>query len=364
MGDKYEINTPQMARVRILDQCFANPAIKWTRENLINKVIEEMDNNPDLSNYKTREYSDRTFANDKKYLGDVLTTKSDEDNLQGNQKYTIEVKKEYNNLGELLLVYYRYSQTNRSFLENKLSTDEIQKLLDAVQLIQQIKGFDKDNEINSILKGLDAQIKYHNGGQQVIGLQTLVADGYTYLDDLYNCIINKTVIEIEYEPFGEQSGKKVVHPYFIKQYNNRWFLLGYDDLRNDISNIPLDRIKGKLKPLTTDYKSPEDIFNPNDYFKDIIGVTNHADAPVEEIILEFTKIRAPYILTKKMHESQQILERKENGSVVITLHVKQNFELISLILGNGSQVTVLQPQTLVEEVKKQALEITQKYLLV
>lgn len=363
MGNKYAINTPQQARIRILDQCFANPAIKWTRERLINKVIEEMESNPDLISYKsTREYSDRTFANDKKYLGKVLVTKSDEDNLQGNHKYRIEVKKEHTTLGKQL-TYYRYSHTNRSFLDNKLSSDEVQKLMDAVQLIQQIKGFDSDNEINSILKGLDAQIKYHSsGGQQVIGLQTVVADGYNYLDDLYNCVINKRVIEIEYEPFEEKSLKKVVHPYFIKQYNNRWFLLGYDESRNDISNIPLDRIKGKLKPLNNDYKSPENIFNPDDFFKDIIGVTNRSDYPVEEIVLEFSQKRAPYILTKKIHESQHLLERKENGCIIISLRVKQNFELISLILGHGSQVTVLQPRSLAEEIKKQALEITKKYL--
>lgn len=363
MSDKYAINTPQQARIRILDQCFANPAIKWTRERLINKVIEEMENNTDLSNYKsTKEYSDRTFANDKKYLENLLATKSDEDDLQGNNRYRIEVKKEYTPLAKQF-TYYRYSHTSRSFLDNKLSSDEVQKLMDAVQLIQQIKGFDLDNEINSILKGLDAQIKYHSTGRQpVIGLQTVVADGYDYLDDLYNCIINKTVIEIEYEPFEEKSLKKVVHPYFIKQYNNRWFLLGYDESRNDISNIPLDRIKGKLKPLNNIYKLPKSIFNPNDFFKDIIGVTNRSECPVEEIVLEFSPKRAPYILTKKIHESQHLLERKENGSIVIGLRVKQNFELISFILGHGSQVTVLQPRSLAEEIKKQAQEITDKYL--
>ena len=106
---------------------------------------------------------------------------------------------------------------------------------------------------------------------------------------------------------------------------------------------------------------PSQIFHSIDYFKDIIGVTNHSENPVEDIILLFSKERAPYVISKKIHESQEIVEKKKDGTTIIRLHVKQNFELKSFILSHGSDVTVLEPTSLADEIKKQANQTILKY---
>ncbi len=137
--------------------------------------------------------------------------------------------------------------------------------------------------------------------------------------------------------------------------------MGFDESRGGISNFPLDRIKSKPHWTSVSYKSPENIFHANDYFKDIIGVTNHSESQVENIILSFSRERAPYVLTKKIHESQEIVEKKKDGTTIIKLHVKQNFELKSFILSHGCAVTVLQPKSLAEEIKRQARETLGNY---
>lgn len=349
MSDKYEINTPQHFRIRILDELLASKR-KYTRIELIDLVRSKMEFELNIADYS---YSDRSFGNDKKYIETKLNELNDKDSLLGKNSYSIIVDESHR---------YFYSHPEISICKNKLGFDEINKLIDIVNLIQQIKGFDSKNEIQSILKELDSQIKYRSTGtKQVIGLQSMVADGYEYLDDLYNRIISESVIEINYKPYTKEKEKIIIHPYFLKQYNSRWFLLGYDETYKRISNIALDRIKSISKPLNKLYKSPEKIFNPTDYFKDIIGVTNYADKPVEEIILAFSKSSAPYVTSKKIHESQETIEQKEDGTTIVKLHVKINFELLSFIKSYGSQVTILQPQSLVDQVKKEAKEIVANY---
>lgn len=350
MNDKYEINTPQQLRVRILDRCLATTGKGKTTNELMDIVIEEMQTQLNLIDYS---YSPRTFANDKKYVENRLTELNEIDGLTGARKLSI--KRDAENR-------YTYSDPNLSVFKSQVTAVELKKLMDAVNLIQQIKGFDNDNEIQSILKGLDQQIKFHStGGKQVMGLQSLVADGYHYLDDLYNCIISENVIAIDYETFAAERNKIIVHPYYLKQFNNRWFLFAFDETNNRVSNIALDRIQSLSKPLPKIYKSPENYFNAVDYFKDIIGVTNYVENPVEDIILAFTKERTPYVITKKLHESQVIMKKKADGTTIIKLNVKQNFELKSMILSYGSDVTVVKPKSLAVEIKKLANKTLKNY---
>jgi hypothetical protein len=354
MGDKYNYNLPQYQRIRILDKLLATR--KLTKLELIDAVIEEMES----TSNKQYSYSPRTFENDKNKLQEKLDELNDDEGLEDKNKYKIEIIREYH--AGSPITYYRYSHPEISVFESKLDKNDVQSLMDAVQFIQQIKGFKWDFDIQYILKKIDQRINFQNkNDQQVIGLQNLVADGYQYLNDIYLSIIEKRVITFEYEPFKEEKSTKTVHPYFIKQYNNRWFLLGFDESRGGISNFPLDRIKSKPHWTSVSYKSPENIFHANDYFKDIIGVTNHSESQVENIILSFSRERAPYVLTKKIHESQEIVEKKKDGTTIIKLHVKQNFELKSFILSHGSDVTVLKPESLAREIEEEANEIKKNY---
>ena len=83
-----------------------------------------------------------------------------------------------------------------------------------------------------------------------------------------------------------------------------------------------------------------------DYFKNIIGVTLPANSSVKTIELEFSALRAPYVTTKPLHHSQKIITQKEDGKIVLHLHVIPNRELESVILSYGCDVKVLQPQSL------------------
>jgi predicted DNA-binding transcriptional regulator YafY len=350
MTNKYDTNLPQHIRLRILDKLLASKRL--SKQELMGRIIEELQEFTKANNFKRDiSYSPRTFEYDITCIKAKLTEMNELEDLSLRNKYTI-IKEKFGNT-----FHYFYSHSHISVFEKKLGTDEMTKLSTAISLLKQIKGFDSDNEIYSILQGLDHQLKYQSqGGEQFISLPNIMADGYEYVDDLYHAIIGQTVLEIEYEPFTKSTTTVIIHPYYLKQYNHRWFLFALNHERNAINNFALDRFKKKPKPKPDLlYIIPKSRFDAENYFKDIIGVTNIADNEVEEILLQFSAQRKPYILSKKIHDSQKLITSNADGSIIISLYLKQNFELEQFILGHGNHITVLQPASLSQKIKSQLL---------
>lgn len=116
--------------------------------------------------------------------------------------------------------------------------------------------------------------------------------------------------------------------------------------------MALDRIlkiedsKEKYIPNTTDF---------NEYFEDIIGVTNDEKIEIQKIKIQLSENILPYILSKPIHGSQKISEN------ILTLELKPNYELESLILSFGENFKVLEPQNLVDKIKDRVIQLTNFY---
>ena len=124
----------------------------------------------------------------------------------------------------------------------------------------------------------------------------------------------------------------------------------------NISNLALDRIQ-EIEHTTETY-IPNTTLDFEEYFEDVIGVTKLAnDIPVK-ILLRFSAHRLPYVLSKPMHESQRN-NRADEG--IIELEVVPNKEFYQRLLSFGSDVEVLEPQFVREEMTKNAQKLYELY---
>ena len=147
-----------------------------------------------------------------------------------------------------------------------------------------------------------------------------------------------------------------IHPYLIKQYNNRWFLFGKNASKNGgISNLPLDRIEN-IAESGVPYE--EDDGTLQQMLDSIIGVTIERDAKIEEVKLKFSEQRFPYVQTKHLHKSQKTIDDQE---CIIQISVIPNKELEALILQYGNDVEVLSPESLRDRIKEKIQEMLKKY---
>ena len=184
--------------------------------------------------------------------------------------------------------------------------------------------------------------------------------GLEYLDEIYQAILRKQSINITYQSFkARQANLFIFHPYLLKEYRNRWFLLGMRDKGQRLMTLALDRIQ-QLAIGETPYHENRK-YDMQNYFKDVVGVTVNENQRPEHIELFIDNRNAPYIITKPIHPSQKII-KKDNNGIIVHLKLQVNFEFERVILGFGPSMQVLAPRKLKLRIKKLINESLNNYL--
>ncbi|MCC8115254.1 MAG: WYL domain-containing protein [Bacteroidales bacterium] len=253
-------------------------------------------------------------------------------------------------------VYYRYSDPDFSINSKPLREDELDMLRETIFMLRRFKGMPQFDWMEEILPKLEDRFNLSGAGDSVIGFDQNV--DYTaaqrWLALLFNAIVNKQTLEVGYRKFDGTLLQWTLHPYYLKQYNNRWFLFGRNEA-GGITTAPLDRIES-VSPSGIEYVANTDI-DFEEYFDDVIGVTI-PDAPLEKIKLKFDPKRFPYVVSKPLHGSQRVIDAA-NG--IIQIEVIPNKELESLILSFGNQVEVIAPQDFRNQIAEKISDLKEKY---
>ena len=325
-------------RYQALDKCFSDRTRYYFAEDLLAAINRELDANgaPAISR--------RTLFND---INDM----------------------QYNNGWDFLFEeparingrrYYRYADPNYSIWRRDLNEHQLSQLKSMLLMLQQFRGLPQFERIEEMMQQLEEHYHFElEDTQDIIAFDTNnYVDGLQHLSPLFEAIINKQALKITYRPFNKSPYATIVHPYYIKQYNGRWFMFGLttNGVYQNISNLALDRIQ-EIEHTTETY-IPNTTINFEEYFEDIIGVTKSAnDIPVK-ILLRFSAHRLPYVLSKPMHESQRN-NRADEG--IIELELVPNKEFYQRLLSFGSDVEVLEPQFVREEMTKNAQKLYELY---
>ena len=252
-------------------------------------------------------------------------------------------------------VYYQYENQDFSILKKPLSTKEIENLNEALQTLNRMKNLHGFDWVDSISAKINSGLELQNSARKIISFEEnefLV--GSEFLSPLYQFILNKNAIKISYKSFkSEKTINIIFSPQFLKQYNNRWFVFGINSDYGNIQNLALDRIK-KISVSKVNYL--DTAVDYDEYFDDIIGVSNDLEKEPIKVILQLTDQVAPYISTKPLHGSQKIKGK------LLTLQVKHNQELETLLLSFGERIKVLEPESLLESLKLRISKQYQQYL--
>lgn len=257
--------------------------------------------------------------------------------------------------------YYRYSDKNFSINKQPLSLTEAEQLKDTIMMLNRFKGLPQFDWMEEVLARFEDTFKLKANVDSVVSFeQNPYLRGIEHFTSLFNAIINKQVLKIEYKASFGESQQYEIHPYFLKQYNNRWFLFGISQLegQNKLMNMAIDRIVG-FEPM----HQVEYIENKNidfvEYFDDVIGVTVPNDKTIEKIRLKIDKARYSYIESKPIHPTQTVKEKNEEYAV-IELKLILNYEFETLLLGFADSVEILEPESLRETISSRARKIIEK----
>mgnify|MGYP000903934463 CR=1 FL=1 len=332
------VNKNALIRYQTIDRCLKNSGRNYFFEDLqeqIDLVLQEL-------NPETGGVSRRQLFLDLQFMESEAGWSAPVDRVKIGRK-----------------VAYRYSDPHFSINNQPLNVTEIKQIESALQILSRFRGLPQFEWISEIVPLLENKLGIAGGGREVISFDANIDyKGLDYITPLFNAISNKRVLRIQYQDFKNNQAVQIVfHPYFLKQYNNRWFVFGLNE-ENRVAtwNLSLDRIQ---EINEADQKYTETMVDWDDYFFDIIGVTRIADKEIEEITLSFNRQIAPYISTKPLHPTQK--EKWVNDRLEVRIKVIPNYELESLILSFGENVKIISPTWLQIKIKERIANVMNNY---
>ena len=283
-------NKNALLRYQILDRCFSNRYRKYTIEDLVDAVNEA------LYDMYGSEVSMRQIRDDIKYMRDRVSYNAPIEAVPFEGKRC----------------YYRYSDPNYTIFNNELTTEEVTKLCSTINMLGRYRG-GANRWLEEVISNLELRFGIKTNREHVVAFeQNEQLRGLEFLSELIDSAINHQPLNLLYRTYNGKETNIVIHPYHVKQYNNRWFLFGLEQTPNGdrIANRALDRIV-KFSKANVPFV-PNTSIDFSTRFDDVVGVTiPDDDVQKETVVLKFEPDRFPYVVSKPIHHSQKVLSEED-----------------------------------------------------
>ena len=327
-------------RFHALDRCFSNHGRKFFIGDLINACNEAIYDFSGIEDgVKRRQvFDDITF-------------------MESDQGWNIQLER----LKDGKRVYYRYPDKSFSIKNQGINQSEAEQLKETLSILSRFKGLPQFEWVEEIQIRLEDTFKLKSNTESAVCFEeNPYLKGLNHFTELFTAIQNKQALIIKYKGFKQVISSDIIfHPWYLKQYNNRWFLFGLNDQYQSLSNLAIDRIIS-IRGAKVNYKLNEEI-NFEDFFDDVVGVSVKPDASSEKLVIKISKEVWPYIESKPLHGSQKLKSNTETN-VQIELNVQINHELIALLFSYMEAIEIIEPEDLRQRFKTISETIFKKYI--
>lgn len=334
------INKNALLRYQILDRCFSDRHKRYEIEDLVDKVNEALFDMYGKTVSLRQIRADITYMRDRvSYNAPILACP-----IEGRR------------------CYYTYEDPHFSIFNNELTVEEVNDLRTTIEMLSKYRGAVGNAWLEEVISNLEYRFGVKSNHDNIISFdQNSQLKGLEFLSDLIESAVNHIPLKILYRAYGGKEKIKIVHPYHLKQYNNRWFLFGLqqnEDKEDYITNMALDRIVS-FSPMSNIDFIPNCDIDFTTRFKDVVGVTIPEDHPEpEEVLLKFDSARFPYIVSKPIHTSQTVVSEDD---YIVSIFVRPNKELEAQIFSFGNQVEVIKPMWLRQQIADKIAETFKIY---
>ena len=225
-----------------------------------------------------------------------------------------------------------YSKTNKGYYISQSETENM-------NFQRMIEAFDMFNSLN-LAQDLTP----------FIHLEKRRPQGTENLYGLLHAIKNKLKIKFTYQKFWEEElSQRIVEPYALKEFKNRWYVLAKDSKDNNIKSFALDRLTN-LEITNQTYQYPDN-YSIEQSYRYCFGIISPNDEEPQDIILLFNPFQGKYIKTLPLHETQQVLVDNDKETR-IKLKLCLTHDLIMELLSFGDNMKVIEPKSLADEIKQ------------
>ena len=265
----------------------------------------------------------------------------------------IKAMKEDEALGFLAPIKFSKSQ-NGYYYEDKaysisripLSQNDIESLLAATELLSTFSGervsSHFESAVDKILKSVQEKYERAPGKRSIIQLENPPKQrGYEHFDLFFRAAKERRPITFVHFSYVKRKFSNVfLHVYLLKEFQNRWYVIGFSETHQSIRTFGIDRILDPIILKKDFYMDPN--FDPVAQFQDIFGVFPLRNKK-EKISFQVDAMLGNYMLSQPLHESQKVLKYCQNGELLIELDLLPSQELIDRFCMWSSQLSVHKP---------------------
>jgi predicted DNA-binding transcriptional regulator YafY len=245
---------------------------------------------------------------------------------------------------------YYYTNPNYSINSIPLTEDDISTIKEALDLIKNLGGGNRVNErfndaIQKILATYKEEFPDGNTDRKIIQTDYVEgAKGYEHFNAFFEaCKSQIPVSFVHYSYSKRKFSAIIVHPIRLKEFENKWYLIGYSENHDGIRTFGLDRIYQPilLKRKFIKCKDKE----IESYCNDIYGVYPIENQPKQEITFKTSIAITNYFEAYPIHPSQKG-KKNASGSSFFTINLVPSMELIKLFRSYGKHLEVINPNWL------------------
>lgn len=203
---------------------------------------------------------------------------------------------------------------------------------------------------NMIMQGKDLKdrILYEN-----------IPSGYEYLTEFIQAMRENKVVKLEYQSFYAKESQTVdLEPYCLKVFKQRWYITGRNIGKDAQRTYALDRIYD-MEITDKKFKMPKG-FDAQELYDTVYGIILDNDKKVERIEINVYNGQADYFRSLPLHQSQRELSSTKDCTV-FEYYLKPTYDFIQELLSHGSDVEVIHPQSLRQQMEHWIKDMSELY---
>lgn len=248
---------------------------------------------------------------------------------------------------------YEYTDPNYSIFGTSLRQEDLMAIYEAVDVIRSIGGSRVSKKFShAVEKLLSASLESNleDGRRPVLQTMTQpLPKGFEHFDLLYAACLNKAPISILHFSFSKRTHSHfLVHPFLVKEFDNRWYVIGYSESHRSVRTFGLDSISEPYFIKKRYTCTPDEIINQ--YLNDMYGVIPLPEAQLQEIEISVKEEGTLYFQSYKLHNTQEIYKHG-SGKSTIRFNLIPTVELARYFNFHSRQIVVKKPASLVKYMK-------------
>ncbi len=254
---------------------------------------------------------------------------------------------------------YEYTDPNFSIRSLRLQDNDIAAIKESIDLLHNIGGSRMSRNFSHSLEKVLANYRedFPSGDirRRIVQNDTPPESrGFENFDFFYNACNKRIPVSLIHYSYTKRNFKSVIlHPILLKEFDNRWYIVGYSEDHKGIRTFGLDRVYDPIL-LKKKYISA-DSEDQLSYFKDVYGVYP-IEGQIKQIIrITTNSIATNYFQAYPIHASQKV-KKNSRGTAEISFELIPSMELLRLFRSYGSEIIDIRPMWISTYVRKTSFQ--------